>query len=654
MNFFEHQSRARRQSWRLLLYFGVAVLLTVLAVNAGFYFLGRLLTDAWAGTLLWHDWSAQAYVGTLLVIASGSLREYLRLRGGGQAVAETMGARRVDFASKDSRERQYLNVVAEMAIASGVPAPVLYVMDAEPGINAFVAGLRLDETVMVVTAGALENFDRDALQAVVGHEFSHILNGDMRLNVRLLALLAGLLALGQLGSFLMRNSADLSWRDNSRRRSGFSPHLLAVGLLLWLVGALGLFFARLIKAAISRQREFLADASSVQFTRNPDALAEALIAIKHQNEQSWLRHIRAESLSHMCFGETLKFSRLLATHPPLEERIAALGRGYLARERVRRRARAEQEAAHQQLAQEQVPGNSVRELAPLDYDGGASPDSASASTAAPAAPLLQALSPALLLARAGQVDPAQLASARELYQRLPAAIHRALQTASGVQALLYAVLARQCAVAPSEQAAFMQRHEPDLLPAFTTLQQALQGLDLAFALPLTELALPRLQLLPVTAQRQLLARLQAFAALDKQLSSFEFALLMLVRKQLTGVTRAPRAMALPAAAPAVAVLVATLLRQGGLRDERLQQTYQRLMRTQFAAVPALPESGSGRLSQLALLLQSLGGLSLADKKRVLELAATAVLADGRVTLEEYELLRASAALLDCPLPLLAA
>jgi Zn-dependent protease with chaperone function len=661
MDFFEHQANARRQTGRLLFFFLLSVMLTGLALNAGSWLLGRM-TSSVHGTWLWHEWSAPVLVITLLMIAGGSFLEYLRLRGGGQSVAELMGARRIDFSTTDPRERQFINVVAEMSIASGVSAPVLYVMDNESGINAFVAGLHINDAVMTVTAGALETFDRDELQAVVGHEFSHILNGDMRLNVRLMALLAGILALGQIGGFLMRMSTSSSSSSRSNRRD-LVPQLFVAGVMLWLVGSIGLFFGRLIKAAISRQREFLADASSVQFTRNPDGLASALLKIKHLSGQSWLDNIRAESMSHMCFGETLKFSSLFATHPPLDERIRVLGREYLARDRAQQRLLQQQQETAAMRAPQQ--GSGLQQVAPagdlppipfvpVGVSTGTTAGVAADAATLAAVQLASMPTPAAaMVARAGTVKPQELASAQELHRRLPAAVQQALQTTEGAQALLYALIAKQNAAPPELTQGFLQQQEPALLQRINQLGRTLEGMDLCFALPLTELALPRLQLLDPLLQREFLARLQAFAQLDRRLSTFEFALLMLLRKQLHPAVKA-RPVKIAACASTIAVVVAVLLRTGGMEGERLERTYLRLMRTVTAAPPPLPAPGFTRLSQLAMGLQVLSGLSLPDKKNVLELAATAVLADAEVRLEEYELLRVVAALLDCPMPLLEA
>lgn len=642
MNFFEHQASARRQTGRLLVYFLVAVLATVLAVNSGMYFLGSFLTHGLEGDWLWHEWSLQMVVGSLFIILGGSLLEFLRLRGGGRALAEMMGARRIDFATSVPAERQFINVVAEMAIASGVPAPTLYVMEREHGINAFVAGLEVGDTAMVVTAGALETFDRDELQAVVGHEFSHILHGDMRLNVRLMALLAGILALGQLGSFLMRLAGSSS--GSRRDRKGGIVHLFLAGLLLWVVGSIGLFFSRLIKAAISRQREFLADASSVQFTRNPDGLAEALLKIRHHSGLSWLDNLRAESMSHMCFAETLGFSSWFATHPSLEERIGVLGRHYLVRDRARQREalRQLQTAGEVAVAQGLVAPDARGELVPLAYvPATALPDAGTAALAGATA----------FVSRTGTVNPSELASAQALYRRLPSGIRQALESCEGAQALLYALIARQGTTPGSLVRSFLQQHEPQLCERVQELYRIMAGLDLSFALPLTELALPRLHLMPVEAQRTFLGRLQRFALLDRQLSTFEFALLILLRKQLHAEAR-PRPVRLAHCQSAVALLIAALLRTGGMEGQVLERTYQRLMKTVFDVVPALPGPDLARLPMLARSLQHLGGLPPQDKKNLLELSATAVLADAEVRLEEYELLRVIAALLDCPMPLL--
>lgn len=688
MNFFDHQENARRQTGRLLVFFTTAVILTVLAVDVGLYFIG-FMTGGLEGSWLWHEWTTQALVGTLLMIGGGSLVEYFHLRNGGSAVAEMVGGRRIDFSTRDLHERQFINVVEEMSIASGVPTPMLYVMEREAGINAFVAGLTLQDTVMVVTQGALDTFTREELQAVAGHEFSHILNGDMRLNVRLMALLAGILTLGQIGSFIMRMTG--SFRSSRKDDRSGVPQLFIVGMLLWLVGAIGLFFGRLIKAAISRQREFLADASSVQFTRNPDGLASALIKIKNNSERSWLNNIRSESMSHMCFGETLHFSRLFATHPPIEDRITALGREYLVKDRQYQREQRQMETAGQTakamnpapssgfaveesapkdlppipftlsesatptasiLAGQPVGGlNGLGSAVPLAIASGALAGSISSSVSSSASASLGGMTVPAIMESAGTVRPEQLASAQELHKRLPPRVKLALQTSAGAQALLYALMATQSAATPAQMTQFLMAHEPQLVEQGQEILRSLEGLDFSFALPLTELAIPRLQVLPEQHQRQFFARLKAFAWLDGRLSTFEFALLMLLRKQLQTLPRA-RPVRIEQCLPSIGRMVATLLRTGGTEGVALERSYDRLMRTIHPSIPALPGADVRHFQDFSADLLIMAGLSLTGRRQVLELAATAVLADGIVKRQEYELLRVMAALLDCPMPLL--
>src|SRR5882672_8680711 len=326
MNFFEHQQQARASSRRLTMLFALAVLATVVAVNlvlAGLY----LQIAAPAGMWLQHHWGALPngfFVTTtlvvLLLIGGGSWLEMSRLAGGGAAVAQMVGARLLEPGTHDLLERRLLNVVEEMALAAGTPVPRVYIMDDENGINAFAAGQAIHDAVITVTRGALTRLSRDELQGVIGHEFSHILNGDMTLNLRLIGVLAGLLLIAMFGRFLLQMG-----RGGRSERGGNGLVLAAIAL--WVVGFVGVFFGRLIKAGVSRQREFLADASSVQFTRNPDGIGGALRKIggaAHDGEPgSQVEHRHAETLSHMFLGAgRANFaSGWLATHPPLSERI---------------------------------------------------------------------------------------------------------------------------------------------------------------------------------------------------------------------------------------------------------------------------------------------------------------------------------------------
>lgn len=336
MDFFERQEHARRRTLGLALAFTGAIVAVVAAVDTVAWAVLRGLGRAPAALLDWlatpAAWAVTAAV--LAVIAVGSTLRWLQLaRGGGDRVATLMGGRLVDPDTKHPRERVLINVVEEMSIASGVTVPNVYVLDREQGLNAFAAGLHPAHAVVAVTRGMLEALDRDQVQGVVGHEFSHILNGDMRLNLRLVALLAGVTVIGELGASAWRGlfyaRAGHARAASGGRGRGGDPRalllILGAGLALIVIGWIGVLAGRLIKAAVSRQREFLADAAAVQFTRNPDGIAGALLRIHEAAGGSILRARHAEEISHMGFGRTVgALTRMTATHPPIEARMEAL------------------------------------------------------------------------------------------------------------------------------------------------------------------------------------------------------------------------------------------------------------------------------------------------------------------------------------------
>ncbi len=319
MDFFAQQARARKNTKVLVVYFVIAVLCIIASVYIVslliFYGTASQEPDSSPVELVLWDPQLLLYVvlGTLGVVVAGSLYKTLALAKGGSAVAESLGGRLVPADPADPDERKLRNVVEEMAIAAGVPVPKIYVLDDEQGINAFAAGHTPGDAALGVTRGCITLLDRDELQGVIGHEFSHILNGDMRLNLRLMGVIFGIVCLAVVGRILLY----------SRGGRGRNP-LMLLGLALIVIGAIGVFFGRLIQAALSRQREFLADASAVQFTRNPAGLSGALQKIGGFGSKVESAH--AGEASHMFFGNGVgkPFLNALATHPPLDQRIRAI------------------------------------------------------------------------------------------------------------------------------------------------------------------------------------------------------------------------------------------------------------------------------------------------------------------------------------------
>lgn len=341
MEFFEEQERAKRKTALLVFYFIVAVLLTVFCIDA-------IIIGAIAYTGQEHYFNTQPnqifirreYFYPLVfqvvttaspviigVILFGTIITSVQLMGGGLAVARMVNARPIDPNTTDPHERRFINVVQEMSIASNVSVPALFVMDKEPSINAFVSGFKPQDTVMVVSQGALDKLSRQEMQGVVGHEFSHIYHHDMRISLYLMGLTAGLLLIGKIGQFALRSAFySRQNRSNNQGDPRFQMAIIIFGVGLLIVGAIGLLFGRMMKAAVSRQRELLADASSVQYTRNPIGLVFALRRIQQDSDHSFLANANAEDVSHICFCPALRslVTSAFATHPPISVRLQKL------------------------------------------------------------------------------------------------------------------------------------------------------------------------------------------------------------------------------------------------------------------------------------------------------------------------------------------
>ena len=621
MDFFQHQERARRKTGLLVLYFILAVAAVVLCVN-----LALLLAFVWMDVQLvppsqWfsHPLTLWITLFTLLVMVCGCLFKTWQLRRGGKGLAAMLGARPIDPDTRHGDEKKLINVVEEMSIASGIPAPQLYVLDKEEAINAFVAGFRPSETVLVVTHGTLKKLDRDELQGVIAHEFSHIFNADMRLNLRLIAVLAGILAVGKIGEFMLRGSS----RRSTSNRKGNS--LILVALALVVVGYLGLFFGRLIKAAISRQRELLADASAVQFTRNPAGLAGALIKIRN-GDGSHLDSVHAEDMSHMCFGETLgfRFRNLLATHPPLDDRLGALGSDWVAR--ARSRARSATQAATPSTAS--VPEG----VSAFQGDSGASVEPATSR-------------------RVGTVSDADLGYARTLLETLPADLHKKLHNPHQAELALYALILSSSDSDPQRllQSAGLGEHLSDLLP----LRQQLSELGSRLRLPIIDLALPTLKGQPSAQRKAILERLTSLTQADQRTTLFEWALVALARQQLDDRARRNRHTRFNryrSVAGELQLAFSVMTWASGARDEQARALFRQAshgLLPEARTLLPLSQCNSQRLGQA---LDRLADLSPLLKGPVIDGLADLVLVDGKVQVSEAEMLRAISALMECPLP----
>ena len=574
-----------------------------------------------------YAWGAVLTAGVIFAV---SIIKIARLGEGGAAVAKMAGGRRVNPSSADPLERRLLNVVEEMAIASGVRVPAAYVMDAERGINAFAAGWDASTAVIAVTRGALETLTRDELQGVIGHEFSHILNGDIRLNIRMIGVLAGIVFIGSIGGFLLRNTRG------SRDERGAAAVLL-FGLALFIIGYIGLFFARLIKAKVSREREFLADASSVQFTRNPDGLAGALDQIRESDRGALISSRAAEELSHTFFGEAVPLGGLFETHPPLEERIRRVRPGFQSTAYLKRRAAsAAAERAVFAPAAAPAPQRDGRRSDDLGIAWGRS--------AADSAKMV------------GVLESAKVDYAVRLLSALPQPLRESLRDPQAAcAALVGLVLAGAEEVKRLQLDAARAAGGGALAERAAAMAAQTQGLGPAFQLPLVDLALAAAKSAPQAAKDGVLAALQAAIHADRRVSVHEFVILFLVRDQLGARARSPAGSRKLAEMAPQASLVLSVLAHAGIRTDAAGTRAEALAAAMTAGaremgIDAAPPAAPLTLDAASDALEALKRLAPLQKALLVKGLFAAVIADGTIRVAEAELMRLVGAALDCPLP----
>ncbi len=648
MNFFDHQRAAKGTTLKLVFLFAAAVIALVAAIDAAaviaMLYLGSDHKEVDASAIV-----AVVVVVTgitLLVIAGGMLFKTISLRQGGAAVAAAVGAVPVDPTSTDPQLRRYVNIVEEMALASGVPAPRLFVMPRETGINAFAAGFTPADAAIAVTGGALAQLNRDELQGVIGHEFSHILNGDMRLNIRLIGLLAGILLIGMIGL------RTLQFGGRGSDSKGALP-IVAFAFALMVLGFVGVFFANLIKAAVSRQREWLADASAVQFTRQTDGLEGALKKIGGIPTGSRLRDSRnAAEVSHMLFGEGSRrtFASLFATHPQLTDRIKALDPNFDPREIAELRQR----FAHQ------APDGLAE-----DFTAGFAPAGTTLGRPTPAPVPVpgsgrHAITAEQVVARAGTFTPADLKYGAALHARLPDDVRQlATQPTTAPAAVIALLLAPPSEALQARQlASVVQRMGPAQARDAAVLAAQMAKLPQELRMPFVALALPQLAAHPRRDQDALVAVLNDLAVADGTVTMFEYCLTRLVWNYLLdGADPSRRSKvgngSLHAVRPVVTTLLATLAVASGGDPDISARAFHGALQRLYGDL-ATPDSPR-RLSWQQMLdsgWSALDALAPKAKQALVEAMVESVMHDGTVTAAEAEMLRAACGLMHVPLPAL--
>jgi Zn-dependent protease with chaperone function len=672
-SFFQRQETARANTWWLIFLFIIAVIGIVATASV----VGFVIADV-AATSVPTEGSPVGPgsdgpqsvdpVGVAVlcgivaggVILLGTVYQVIALRsGGGSGVAESVGGRPlvVDTASPD--EKRLLNIVEEMAIASGTPVPPVYILD-EPGINAFAAGYRPNDAVLGVTRGAIENLNREQLQGVIAHEFSHVLNGDMKMNIRMIGILHGILLLSLIGRFMFQSLRFMggSRSSDDKGRAGIVILLVIGGLAMMIIGSIGSFIGGLIKAAVSREREYLADASAVQFTRNPDGIGGALKRIAAITTHGRLEHPNASVASHLYFAQGVYegLTGLLATHPPLEKRILAIEPTW-------------------DGSLESRPAS-----APTRHTGAKSAAVSSLADAASAGPAMMGSGLLKTGAAVGfasapiqanqQVSAAMLRDAtehvgapeEEHYEYSAALLHnmhpelrKAASEPYSARSLIFALLLdRERSIAQKQIADLRTTIAPPIVELTLRLAPLVQEAAEASRLPLVDLALPMLRRMSSSQYEQFTRAFEGLVRADNRLSIFEWTLAQVLRRNLRSQYQPVSGVAivyyrLSKLSEEVSVLLSMLARVGHVEAEMPMAI--------DAGAKKLPGVNVRLISadqcSFAVLETALNKLRRASEHRRIELldaCAAAVAADGLVMVREAELLRGIADLLECPMP----
>ncbi|HEV2703087.1 MAG TPA: M48 family metallopeptidase [Steroidobacteraceae bacterium] len=645
MDFYAYQAVARRQSRVFVLMFMAAVAVVVIALDAVIFTVlaarsavspayGEQFANASVSPLEFamHNPGAVFVVSLLIigVIGLASLFKSAQLRGGGAVVAQSLGGVRVERDSTDPARQRLRNIIEEMSIASGVPVPEIYVLEQEPAINAFAAGHTPANACITVTQGAIDHLSRDELQGVIGHEFSHILNGDMRLNIQLMGAIFGLLVIAIIGR-LVFNFAPRGGGDRDRR--GGSLGWVGVGLAAMVLGYLGLLAGRMLQAAVSRQRERLADASAVQFTRNTSGLKGALMKIAALEEGSKFVAADAEQVAHMLFAPGL--DRIFATHPPLLERIRELD-----------------------------PHFDPSELQALIARGVPSADSpatssAPAPTPGPAAAMAGASGFAAdagsIAAQVGRPQPANVAQAQVMREQIPPVLRNFSDTGAHARSMVLALLvSRDPAIRAAQAQRIAQEYGAAELNVVNSAIMAAGTIAPMLRLPALLQLFPTLRRLPLAERQRLNAQVSDLIHLDSNIDVFEFCLAKLLETMLNDAAgNAPPygSLSLENAVEPVHIIFCTLARCGSDAEAEIRTAYAAGISGVLSRYPdyATYDDWPQRTSAA---LGALDQLQLPAKQKLIEGLVRTVASDGRLKVEEAELLRTACALLHCPMPIL--
>ncbi len=608
MNFFNNQDRARKKTAWLVFGFILSIVFIILLIDVAILY---LVTDP---VLLQNINYINLGIGCIIFF--GSVYKYSNLMAGGKSIVSMIDAAAIDRSNPDPKYRQLVNVVDEIAIASGIAAPILYVLPQEQGINAFVAGYNPNDTVLVVTQGTLDKLSRDELQGVIAHEYSHIFNSDTTLNLRILIVLGGLFMLSQIGHLIMRTRGD---------KKG---NLIIVGLALYVLGYLGVLFGNIIRAAISRQRESLADASAVQYTRNPQGIAVALLKILQQGDAALMQNKHAEDVNHMCFSkaQSISITDLFSSHPKLEKRIAALDPDgtitsqFMATGTVVKSSKITNRKKVPDFHNNFLVGASAAVIGPQ------------------------------IIASIGNPSAQSMAHAQQILSAVPDSLKKMLATIDDAQALVYAMI-----MSISDKVDYSVLNINDAIKQQIEYCLSIHEItDHTCRATLLELVIPTLKQMDAKSTEAFLKNICELGAIDKQLNVFKAITITILTQRLNQNSFKnvkPQFSSFKEVKLEISCVLWFLAMQGSNNPDAQRQAFAAAITPLDSNFKLSLDDQSFAVNDLVNSLTRLRLVMPALKQQLLRSCMICIMQDKQVQIDEVVLLRAVCACLDCPVPL---
>jgi Zn-dependent protease with chaperone function len=682
VDFFASQELARRNTRKLVILLFITILALILAIYAIilFVFGGLVLSSPGSPEMLRPEdlltpekfFSAEnlglfGFVSLLVgsVVFFSSLFKIQELHKGGPVVAELLGGRKIPTNTRDFSERRILNIVEEMSLASGVAVPPVYVLEGEPGINAFAAGHTIDDAVIGINRGTLDKLNREELQGVIAHEFSHILNGDMKMSLRMIGLLYGIQALAIIGMYMNRAAADMSHGRRNEKEGNPAVILFIIGTGLLVIGSVGLFFARLIKASVSRQREYLADASAVQFTRFPEGIGGALKMIGAESASSRVRAADAESISHMFFANMYGSSmqNFFATHPPLVPRIQRIeprfrgnfGEYLKSRPTASIHDREKEEEEHQRhLAFARRFGMLMGRMEGALGGGAGLPGMGVLGGLERVFPM----DPAVLIAAIGSPREEDMTYAQILLKNISPQLLDDCHEMFTARCIVFASILDQEEPETRQQQIELLKQREDEPTVIETLrqEQQIRQIDLRFRLPIFEIIQGTLSSISIPQLQQFEDTLKQLVMADRNVDLFEFFLfhhlIIHIRRHLgVNVDRESSSESLNSFRNEVETLLSVVARIGHQIDTDAVSAFNAASQHLTNFQPPLNlQANSWDYRTMFEVMHKLSSAAPKAKKQLLEAIGVMIIHDQKITIAEAELFRAISESLDCPVP----